>query len=172
MGCPEIILCLRSMNITMNEIICPHCTKAFKIDETGYTDIVKQIRDHVFTEELRTREEFYKNEKESAVLLAEERTKSSLKDEVAKRDTQIAKLISEKDAALAELSTKREIEIAELKGMIRNADTEKKLAVTEALAQVERERDQLANEVRMKENEKLQLDASWKSRYDGDLKAK
>jgi hypothetical protein len=156
----------------MNEIICPHCTKAFKIDETGYTDIVKQIRDHVFTEELRTREEFYKNEKENAVLLAEERTKGNLKDEVAKRDAQIAKLISEKDAALAELSTKREIEIAELKGMIRNADTEKKLAVTEALAQVEKERDQLANEVRMKENEKLQLDASWKSRYDGDLKAK
>ena len=36
----------------MNEIICPNCKKAFKIDEAGFADIVKQIRDHEFEEEL------------------------------------------------------------------------------------------------------------------------
>ena len=29
----------------MNEIICPHCDKAFKVDETGYADIMKQVRE-------------------------------------------------------------------------------------------------------------------------------
>ena len=31
----------------MHEIIRPHCRKAFKIDEAGYADIVKQVRDGV-----------------------------------------------------------------------------------------------------------------------------
>ena len=41
--------------IPMNEIICPHCAKAFKIDEAGFADIVKQVRDHQFQEELQER---------------------------------------------------------------------------------------------------------------------
>jgi hypothetical protein len=32
----------------MHEITCPHCTKAFKIDEAGYADILKQVRDGAF----------------------------------------------------------------------------------------------------------------------------
>ena len=35
----------------MNEIICPHCKKAFKVDEAGFADIVKQIRDHCMLSE-------------------------------------------------------------------------------------------------------------------------
>ena len=36
----------------MNEIICPHCKKAFKVDETGYADILKQVKDHQFEKEI------------------------------------------------------------------------------------------------------------------------
>ena len=36
----------------MNEIICPNCKKVFKVDEAGFADIVKQVRDHQFEEEL------------------------------------------------------------------------------------------------------------------------
>ena len=32
----------------MHEIICPHCSKAFKIDEAGYANILKQVRDGDF----------------------------------------------------------------------------------------------------------------------------
>ena len=39
----------------MHDIICPHCSKAFKIDETGYADIVKQVRDSEFNEQLHER---------------------------------------------------------------------------------------------------------------------
>ena len=35
----------------MNEIICPNCKKVFKVDEAGFADIVKQVRDHQFEEE-------------------------------------------------------------------------------------------------------------------------
>ena len=36
----------------MHDIICPHCNKAFKVDETGYADILKQVRDADFNEQL------------------------------------------------------------------------------------------------------------------------
>ena len=36
----------------MNEIKCPHCGKAFKIDEAGYADILKQVRDGEFEQQL------------------------------------------------------------------------------------------------------------------------
>ena len=39
----------------MHEIICPHCSKAFKIDEAGYADILKQVRDSEFDHELHDR---------------------------------------------------------------------------------------------------------------------
>ena len=49
----------------MNEIICPHCQKAFKIDEAGYADILKQVRDHQFEEEMNVRLENAAKEKEA-----------------------------------------------------------------------------------------------------------
>lgn len=39
----------------MNEIICPHCNKALKIDEAGYADILKQVRDSTFEQQLHER---------------------------------------------------------------------------------------------------------------------
>jgi hypothetical protein len=50
----------------MNEIICPHCKKAFKIDEAGFADIIKQVRDHEFENELHSRLEMAEKDKESA----------------------------------------------------------------------------------------------------------
>jgi hypothetical protein len=55
----------------MNEIICPNCNKAFKIDEAGFADIVKQIRDHQFEEELQNRLTLAEKEKQNAVTIAE-----------------------------------------------------------------------------------------------------
>ena len=37
----------------MNEIICPHCSKAFKVDETRYSNILKQVRDSEFEKEIK-----------------------------------------------------------------------------------------------------------------------
>ena len=55
----------------MNEIICPHCSKAFKIDETGYADIVRQVHDVEFEQALHERLSLAAQEKQTAVQLAE-----------------------------------------------------------------------------------------------------
>ena len=65
----------------MNEIICPNCSKAFKVDEAGYADILKQVRDYQFDEELKNRLSLAEKEKESAIKLAEFNVKNILQKE-------------------------------------------------------------------------------------------
>ena len=55
----------------MNEIICPNCNKAFKVDKAGYADILKQVRDHQFEEEIAQRLTLAEQDKKTAVELAE-----------------------------------------------------------------------------------------------------
>ena len=56
----------------MHEIICPHCSKAFKIDEAGYADILKQVRDGAFEQQLHERLELAEQDKRNAVELAKQ----------------------------------------------------------------------------------------------------
>lgn len=156
----------------MKEIICPNCQKAFKIDEAGFADIVKQVRDHEFAEELHERETLLKTEKENAVKLAEEKTKNALKDTLAQKDIEITKLKGEKESALIASKSKSDVEITELKAKIQSAETEKTLAVTEAVGKIEKERDSLISELKIKDSEKLQGESLLKQKYEVEIKAK
>ena len=134
----------------MNEIICPHCKKAFKIDEAGFADILKQVRDDQFEKELHDRLALAEKEQEAAVKLAEANIKNSTQTELAEK----------------------EAEIADMKADIERAELEKKLAVTEAVNKIEKERDELAGELKSKDTEKQLLETSLKEKYTADLKAK
>ena len=116
----------------MHEIICPHCDKAFTIDETGYADIVKQVRDSEFEQQLHERLELAAQDKQKAVELAEMKAASELQKAAAAKDTEIQELKSKLDAG----------------------EVTQKLAVTEALSAVEKERDALANELEQAKQEK------------------
>ena len=116
----------------MNEIICPHCEKAFKVDEAGYADIVKQVHNHQFEKELQERLTLAENEKKSAIELAEAKVKSSLEKELLEKER----------------------EIVEINAKFLNAETEKKLEISEATREIERERDNLINDLKLKEAEK------------------
>lgn len=138
----------------MNEVICPHCKKAFKIDEAGYADILKQVRDHEFEQTLHERLEMAEKEKVSAVKLAEETTKNDLLAEVSKRDAELAEIKAQRDAAVNELKAEKDAEIARLQAKVEAAETEKKLAVNEAVNIVAKERDDLSNKLQATEMEK------------------
>ena len=64
----------------MNEISCPNCKKTFKVDESGFAEILKQVRDHQFEKELLTRLELADQEKESALRLAEANAKITFQE--------------------------------------------------------------------------------------------
>ena len=138
----------------MNEIICPNCKKAFKVDEAGFADILKQVRDRQFEDELKKRLTIAETEKESAVKLAEANLKHSLTKDIAEKDRLIAELKVRSELELAEQLSKKQSEIAEMKAKIENAENEKKITVTEAIRTIEKERDELANDLKRKEADK------------------
>ncbi|ALJ72079.1 MULTISPECIES: DUF2130 domain-containing protein [Burkholderia] len=109
----------------MHEIICPHCGKAFKIDEAGYADILKQVRDNEFEQQLHERLELAEQDKRNAIELATTKVASELQKVAVAKDS----------------------EIQELKAKLDAGEVARKLAVTEALSAVEKERDALANEL-------------------------
>lgn len=116
----------------MHDIICPNCNKAFKIDETGYADILKQVRDSDFEKQLNERLELAEQDKLNAIKLA----KAELANE-------LQKAASAKDA-----------EISKLKARLDAAEVEKELAVTNAVISVEKERDSIANDLEQAKLEK------------------
>lgn len=156
----------------MNDIVCPNCKKVFKVDEAGFADILKQIRDKKFEEELRERLNIAEKEKENAVKLAESNLKNTQQEELAKKDKELLELRAEKDRNLVEQLTKKEAEIAEMKSKIDKAEVEKKLTVTEAVKKIEKERDDLANDLKSKETEKQLLEKSLLEKYSAELKTK
>ena len=156
----------------MNDIICPNCKKAFKVDEAGFADIMKQVRDHKFEEELRERLSIAEKEKESAVKLAESNLKNKLQEELAKKDRDLLDLKAEKDRKLAEQLAKKEAELAEMKSKIDKSEIEKKLSVTEAVKRIEKERDDLAHNLQNKETEKQLLEKSLYEKFASELKTK
>jgi len=145
----------------MNEIICPHCKKAFKIDEAGYAEILKQVRDHEFEQVLQERLEAAEKEKSSAVELAQEKTKSELRTEFVKLQKEMSELQSVKNAEIAKLESRLEL-----------TETEKKLALTEAVSKIEKERDELASRLQGKDTETKLLESSLKDKYETELKSK
>jgi hypothetical protein len=116
----------------MHEIICPHCAKAFKIDEAGYADILKQVRDGDFEKQLHERLELAELEKRNAVELAQ------------------MKIAGESQKAAAA----KDAEIQDLKARLDAGDVALKLAVTQALGAIEKERDALANELQQAKHDK------------------
>jgi hypothetical protein len=110
----------------MYEIVCPNCKKAFKIDEAGYADILKQVRDSEFEQQLHERLELAEKDKKNAIELTKEKVSNEMHKAAAAKDA----------------------EIQELKAKLDAGELIQKLAVTEALKVVEKERDALANELK------------------------
>lgn len=156
----------------MNEIICPHCKEAFKVDEAGFADILKQVRDHQFEEELKTRLNLAEKEKETAVKLIEANLKNSQQAELANKDKEIALLKANSERILFEQLAEKNTLLTEMKAKLKNAETEKKLSVTEAIQKIEKERDDLANNIKLKETEKQLLEKSLSEKHTAELKAK
>lgn len=156
----------------MNEILCPHCGKAFKIDESGYAEILKQVRDQHFREELDERLKVAAREQESAVKLAEASVRQALQETLAVKDQELVELRARMERNLSESLRKKDAELADLKARIDQADIERKLSVSEALREVERERDELQNELKSKDLEKQLLENSIRENYAVQLRTK
>jgi len=116
----------------MQEIKCPNCGEVFVVDESGYAQIVQQVRDKEFDKELRRREEELAGKQESELRLLKLEQKQEYDAALVKKETEIQKL---------------DRLIAELRAQISGTETEKKLAVAEVVSEKDRELSEKTTEI-------------------------
>lgn len=145
----------------MKDIICPNCNTAFKLDDAGFADIVKQVRDEQFTEELNHRLAIAEKEKSNAVMLAEANLKNTLQQELSKKEQEINALKSRKA-----------LEIEQIRAKVAQAEQEKRQAVLEATRAIEKERDGLLNQLSNKEVERQLQEKSIQEQFNQKLLTK
>ena len=186
----------------MHDIICPHCSKAFKVDEAGYADILKQVHDREFEQQLTKRLALAEQDKRNAIELAMAKKQQELQEleaQLRNRDMQQqlavkqAVTASEKQrdllatelqqlretsataAQVAEsrfakeiqtLTLQKEAELRDVKAKLDASGMQTKLAVTEALTGLEKERDQLRSELNQSELKHQLATQSMKERYE------
>lgn len=132
----------------MNEIVCPNCHKSFTLDEAGYADILKQVRDKDFDTELHERLALADAAKQTEIKLAE----------------------AEATAKQAKKAAELEKELAEAKAKLAGIETEKKLAVTEAVNKVEKERDSLKRDLEVEKASQKSAELALKDKYETQIK--
>lgn len=143
----------------MNEISCPHCNKAFKVDETGYAHILKQVRDSEFDKQLHERLELASKEKENAIELTKEKTINQMRDDASKKIKEASENLAERDKM-----------IAQLKAQIDANEVKEKLAINEAVNDIEKERDELRNNLKESELKSELAENSLRDKYETQIK--
>lgn len=161
----------------MQDIKCPNCEKAFKIDEAGYASILKQVRDSDFDHQLSDRLALAEREKQAALQLAQNQGANELEKAVALKNASIQDLQAKlenaeigKKLAIQETSSSKDQEISDLKSQLREIDSDKKLELALAIAEIEKK---LAATQSAAEKSALQKSASetaLKERYEAQLK--
>ena len=110
----------------MQEIKCPNCGKTFLVDESGYAQIVQQVRDKEFDRELQQREKALEDMKAKDLEIVQMKQKEEFEQRLSAQEAQLAE---------------KERLIEQLKARLSGTETEKQLAVTQAVSQKEQERE-------------------------------
>ncbi len=122
----------------MNEIKCPKCGEAFKVDESGYNAILKQVKDSEFSKELAQRESFFNSQKESEINIVREKAKNYYEKITGDKDSEIQSLKNQ--ISSIENSKNSELKLAEA-----NAKTTLEKALAESKAEIEKLRAEIQN---------------------------
>ena len=145
----------------MNDIICPNCNKAFKIDESGYVELLKQVRTQQFNEEIENRLKLAEQEKANAIQLTAAQVENKMKDQLAEKERQLIASQAEMQRVSNELNLK-----------IEQAKLEQQISVSEAVKAMEKERDGLQNMLNQKQLETQLLEKSLQEQFQSTLKTK
>ena len=132
----------------MQELVCPNCGKEFKIDGSGYAEILKQVRNSEFNSDLRERLKLADSEKQQAIELAEVKLKSELDKVAAAKDS----------------------EIQGLKAKIELVEAGQKTVTAEALTKVEKERDKFKFDLELSKKESELAEKSLKDQFERQIK--
>lgn len=148
----------------MQEIKCPNCGKIFKVDESEYIQIVRQVRDNEFKKELANREKELEIRKESDLKIA-----------CMEQEKEFNEVISHKDTELIEKNKM----IDSLQAQIDNGKMKKELEISKAVQEIEKELSkkiteitELKSQISSKEAENKLKEQSIKEQYEEKIKLK
>ena len=167
----------------MNEIKCPKCGTTFKIDESVYDSIVKQIRDESFNNEIKQREKQFKIDKENAILIAINDKEKELTNELNKKDIEISNLKNSLKNKELEITNKiesdykdklnkKQIEISSLENKLKIIKTENELSLKNTINEKDKEINNLNNKLNLNNNEYILKEKNLKESYEEKLKLK
>lgn len=185
----------------MDDIVCPNCNKVFQVNESSMTQIMKQVRDHEFQEEIERRLSLANKEKEQAIRITQSELNGKFQEELTKlkeqnfdiqkkfqmelsnmtvnKDEQIRNIQIELEKeksnnkiAISEALKLIEKERDELQLALKSKDIESQLVLATSIKDIEKERDKLAGEIQSKELEKQILEKSLFEKFNNDLKLK
>lgn len=145
----------------MNEIRCPHCGEVFKVDASGYADIVKQVRDAEFAHDVDERVRVAQREGEQALELARSRAAGELQKALAERDAELAELKARLENAASERAAEGE-----------RAAAEARAAAQKDAADLQREVDRLRAELDRQADAVKIAEATARNEAQGDLSAR
>ena len=151
---------------------CPNCKEVFKVDDSVYTNIVKQVRDQQFQEEVSNRLAIAENEKTSAVEIAEQKLISNYVQQLADKQREMDLLTEKSKSELAQEVSKKNSRIQELEFKIDKAEVEKNLELSNAVIEIEKAKDQLENELKSRDLEKELLEKSLIEKFNDKLNHK
>lgn len=144
----------------MNEIKCPHCQKTFNLDDAGYADILKQVRNHEFEIELEKREKELERQRTEALQLA-----------AAQANEKLQEALRAKEQEASEQRMKAEAELAALKAQLSTFELQKSLAVKEAISVLEQDKSKLEAELQTEKKLKDMELQSQKAALDEKLRS-
>lgn len=140
------------MSTENTSVKCPKCKETFKVDDSVYTDIVKQVRDQQFNDELAQRLNQAQKEKEDAIALAKSETENASKDTIAALDKKILELEANSRQQLTEELAKKDAELAEKNAQLKAKESKAQFAITEAVSKIEKERDTYKNQLELQKS--------------------
>ena len=136
-----------------NTVKCPSCKEVFKVDDAVYNNIVNQVRDQQFDDELKTRIDAEKRDKESALETIELKLNNKFQRELDDKQRELDVLKEKSKSDLLEEVSKKDARILTLESKINQGETDKKLALSDAIKEIEKERNQLLNDLKAKDTE-------------------
>ena len=151
---------------------CPSCKEVFKVDDSVYTNIVKQVRDQQFQGELSSRLAIAENDKKSAVELAQQRIKNDYQQQLAQKQGELDLLTQKSRSDLIQEVSKKDDAIKSLEAKLDKIDTQKQLELSNAVREVEKAKDQLENDLKSKDLEKELLEKSLTEKFNDKLNHK
>ena len=174
----------------MREIKCPKCATVFTVDEASYADIVQQVRNDVFQQELAQQVAHIRQQQQSEQALHEEQLKQQFAQQLMEKEQALQQLIQQHETqqqlhrqqlaavndqhqqAIQLALAPKQQEIADLNAQLAQIEARWELKLTQAVHDKEALVTQLNNQLTVQQKESDLSQQALRERYDIALRQK